>query len=611
MLGAPHTHSGPTAPLSAVAACLDRLAALGALPPETLQDLRHKIESERFDLVVVGQFKRGKTSLVNALIGAELLPVAVVPLTSVVTALSYGPRPSASVVLESGATREIPLAELSEYVTERRNPDNRKGVREAHVTYPARWLEGGVRLIDTPGVGSVYQRNTDVAHRFLPKADAVLFLLSVDQPISRAECDFLASVREHAAKIYFVLNKIDLLSEPELDESIAFTREALTGVLGAAPRLFALSARLALVESRDGQRASRSGMPELARALRDLLTREKSTLLAGSVARQARRAMALARFELQLEHESLTTPLAELDRKAALFRAQKEKILLIRDEFDVLLGSDAGRVLQRPLEDDLQAFAGELKRQAVARLEQRFGDRKGLGLRQLYRDLENSAIDEIRGAFDEWRAAKSAAIDQAFEAFCARHAARIEALIDELFRFASDLFAIPFAPRSAGAFYRSQSHFQYKFWSEPPALRVIGSSLVLALPRALGGRLVLERVRRFALESVETQTGRLRYDFSQRLDTAVTDFRQEMDRAILDAVAGIEAALGKAHELKSAGEAAGTARLTAIAAMMRALDEVDQDIARIAEDRGGEGSPAGVASDRSASAEPAAASSGR
>lgn len=567
--------------LAQLAGCVDSLAELAVLPVDVVDDLKQKIASQRFDLVVAGQFKRGKTSLVNALIGAELLPVAVVPLTSIITTLTYGTEAAAVVLFESGESRRIALENLAEYVTERGNPGNRKGVREANVTSPSLWLQDGIRLVDTPGVGSVYQKNTDVAHRFLPKSDAVIFLLSVDQPISQAECDFLASVRQHSDKILFVLNKIDLLSEAELEESLAFTRATLAAVLGGAPRLFPLSARLALSAAMQGSEEllGKSRMPELWQALRGLLANEKGSVLVASIVRQTRRAIALTRFVLRLELEALTTPLNELDRKAQRFREKKAEMLLAKDEFGVLLGNDASRTLQRPLEEDLEAFKAELKVRVAATIARHYNKNRKRPLRQLDKTLEAAAIDEIRGGYDEWQIDESAGLEKTFDALCARHAAKIDGAIDELVNFASDLFAISFTPQGAGSFHGIESHFYYKFWREPPSLQILGSAFVFALPRIIGARMVVNRVRKYALESVEMQAGRIRYDFSQRLDQALVAFKRELAAKVNAAIEGIETALGKALKLRAEGQTATRERNETLVAALKSLDEVDQRIA--------------------------------
>ena len=164
--------------------CTDSISTIDSIPVIICEELIEKIENNVFNLVVLGQFKRGKTSLINALLGSEILPTAVVPLTSIATILKYGETFNIKVYFKDGRVIETEPASLTQYVTEKGNPRNEKDVQEVVITYPSSYLKDGVRLIDTPGVGSVYEHNTDVAYQYLPKSDAALFLFSVDQPVS-------------------------------------------------------------------------------------------------------------------------------------------------------------------------------------------------------------------------------------------------------------------------------------------------------------------------------------------------------------------------------------------------------------------------------------------
>ncbi len=196
--------------------CIDSILTIEGITGDICKELREKIDNNVFNLVVLGQFKRGKTSLINALLGAEILPTAVVPLTSIATVLKYGETLNIKVYFNDGRVTEIEPGSLHKYVTEKGNPRNEKDVQEVIITYPSPYLKDGVRLIDTPGVGSVYEHNTDVAYQYLPKSDAALFLLSVDQPLSKAELDFLKDVREYSNRIFFLLSKADYFSESDL-----------------------------------------------------------------------------------------------------------------------------------------------------------------------------------------------------------------------------------------------------------------------------------------------------------------------------------------------------------------------------------------------------------
>ncbi|HHN64162.1 MAG TPA: dynamin, partial [Nitrospirae bacterium] len=226
---------------------IDEAATIESVSECPCSELQDKILQNRFNLVVVGQFKRGKTTFINALLGTDLLPTAVVPLTSIVTVIEYGRDIEVKVLFNNGTEKRVPPEELSEYVTEKGNPRNEKDVAEVIIKYPSEYLKDGVRLIDTPGVGSVYQHNTDVAYEYLPRSDATVFLISVDQPLSKAEVDFLRDVREYADRIFFLQNKADYLSPEDLKESMEFIRSTLVSEVGFdSPELYPVSAKLCL-----------------------------------------------------------------------------------------------------------------------------------------------------------------------------------------------------------------------------------------------------------------------------------------------------------------------------------------------------------------------------
>src|SRR6266542_2592319 len=237
----------------------DALRALTALADERFgppiadgtRSLLKKLAEELFNVVVVGEFKRGKTTFVNALLGADVLPAAVIPLTSIVTAVTWGEQPRAEISFLDGRTETVAVEDLSRYVTERGNPRNGLGVDGAVLYYPAEHLRDGVFLIDTPGVGSVYRHNTDAAYAFVPQSDAAVFLTSADPPISDGERSFLHDVRAEAARMFFILNKVDYLTGPDREEALAFTRAVLAEALGSEPRVYPMSARQALTARRD------------------------------------------------------------------------------------------------------------------------------------------------------------------------------------------------------------------------------------------------------------------------------------------------------------------------------------------------------------------------
>jgi small GTP-binding protein len=177
--------------------------------------LLDKLESEDMTVAVIGQFKRGKSALSNRILGDDVLPVGIVPITSAVTRVRYGKK-RAEVRYQNGVCEQVEFSRLHEFISEQENSNNQLGVESVVIETPSRFLKNGLTFVDTPGVGSFHKNNTEVAYEHMKESDAVIFLLSVDSPINQIEIDFLKNTREFAAKFYFAVNKIDVVSEAEL-----------------------------------------------------------------------------------------------------------------------------------------------------------------------------------------------------------------------------------------------------------------------------------------------------------------------------------------------------------------------------------------------------------
>jgi Dynamin family len=183
---------------------LGRLGALAGAYGET--ELAAEADTERgrlaaahFFVACVGQFKRGKTTLINALVGEPILPAGVLPVTAVVTVLRYDDDRSITVQFTDGRTEASTAAALADYVDERRNVGNARGVAAIDVRLRAPILRDGLCLVDTPGVGSVHATNTAVTNAFLPRVDVALLVAGPDPPLAATELDlvriFLAEAR--------------------------------------------------------------------------------------------------------------------------------------------------------------------------------------------------------------------------------------------------------------------------------------------------------------------------------------------------------------------------------------------------------------------------------
>jgi GTPase Era involved in 16S rRNA processing len=556
--------------------CIDGMLAMECIRGCPCEELRDKIETNAFNLVVVGQFKRGKTSLINALLGADILPVAVVPLTSIATVMTYGDALRIKVYFNDGNVAEIKPESLPEYVTEKGNPKNVKDVNEVVVTYPSHYLKDGVRLIDTPGVGSIYQHNTDVAYRYLPKSDAVLFLLSVDQPMSRAELDFLKDVREYSDRIFFLLNKADYLNESDLRESIDFQKNVLTEATGSDVRIFPLSAKLALDGelNRAADMLRKSMLPQFSRTLNTFLVEEKGKVLIISVANNLLRMISQARLELELEMKSLTTPLGELQQKIAAFEARKQEVLLEKRDFDILLDGEIKRLSSDILDEDIRKYRKELLAREQVHLDEEFARTKSLPLKELKKALEEMIIRHVKQAFNIWRAMEDDRLAKAFEAICRRFVVKIDEAVDALLKFSSDLFEIPYEAIKTEALWSTKSMFYYKFKEQPGAIEMVASSLTLALPKFIGDKVILKKMEDYLLRAVDLQLGRSGNDFQRRIDKSKLDFRWEMLQRIEATIEGIGTAVEKGMTQRSRSEEEIGKRSRELSDSLQSLDEM-------------------------------------
>jgi GTP-binding protein EngB required for normal cell division len=243
------------------------------------QALLVQLAEDRFNLCVVGQFKRGKSTLMNAVLGRDLLPTGLLPLTSAITTLCYGSAERV-VLRREGWTleQEIPLEQLTDSITERGNPGNEKRLIEARVELPLPFLRRGLHFIDTPGIGSARHENTATTYAFLPQMNAVIFVTSVEAPLSEAEERFLIDLRGQVRQLFVVVNKLDLLSDAEREEILDYLQPRVAQLVGIEHiQLAPLSARegLAAKLSHDAARLQQSGLAAFEQRLAAFLAEQQ------------------------------------------------------------------------------------------------------------------------------------------------------------------------------------------------------------------------------------------------------------------------------------------------------------------------------------------------
>jgi GTP-binding protein EngB required for normal cell division len=189
--------------------------------------LAQRTAEGRFYVACVGQFKRGKSTLLNALLGDRLLPTGVLPLTTVPTIVRYGSSRRARVRFEGGTWTDIAPEDLAQYVSEELNPENRKGVVGVEAFSPSPLLAQGMCFVDTPGLGSVFAGNTAATHAFVPHIDAAIIVVGADPPIAGEELTLVGEIGKQVADLVIVMNKADRTSDEERHIAKSFTSKML------------------------------------------------------------------------------------------------------------------------------------------------------------------------------------------------------------------------------------------------------------------------------------------------------------------------------------------------------------------------------------------------
>ena len=248
---------------------------LGAksLTERIARDLVHKLEEDRFHLVVVGEFNHGKSSFVNALLGHSALPIGVTPTTAAIHHLKYGEKPEATVVYTSGKREALAFEDVRKFSVG--GQKSNEEVDFIEVSYPAALLKERILLVDTPGVNDLSLQRADITYSYIPRADAVLFLLDAGQILKESERVFLQEklLKASRDKIVFVITKWDILSTEERAEALAYAKDQLARLV-KDPIVFAISAETALAGN-----TSESGMPELVQHLTRFLAEERGRIL--------------------------------------------------------------------------------------------------------------------------------------------------------------------------------------------------------------------------------------------------------------------------------------------------------------------------------------------
>lgn len=175
---------------------------------------REKLAHHRFSVGILGEFKRGKSTVINALLGKEIMPADILPATATMNRVTYDLQPHAELLMMDGSSKQIPVEELRYYVTKLTDSCEAAAaqVEEAVVYYPCQFCRNGVDIVDTPGLNDD-ERMTRITEEVIPKLDTIIMVLTYDSPLSMSEAEFIRNkiLTSDISRLVFLVNKMDCI----------------------------------------------------------------------------------------------------------------------------------------------------------------------------------------------------------------------------------------------------------------------------------------------------------------------------------------------------------------------------------------------------------------
>ena len=588
------TSPGQTGALQKLTALLvraiDCLAGLDADYAEYRTELElvlQRLGEGRFHLAVLGQFKRGKSTLLNALLGDNLLPTDILPVTAIPTFIKAGETLKVQVYFDDGNTAAefVPDSEqdlidyLAGYVTESGNPHNQRHVNRVEISHPATLLQQGVVLIDTPGIGSTLRHNTEVAHRILPQCDAALFLVSPDPPITEVELDYLQQIKQRLPRTFYLLNKVDFLDERERLASLKFLSDHLAPFYDGAPQIMPISARRGLQARLAGDQAGwqSSGMQRLEQNLVDFFAREKQQTLQLALRRHTLDLLADSIMQLQLSLSALKLPEDELQLRLGQFRESLPAIEREQQAAADVLSGDLKRAVAR-LASEIETLRERAKQQLLTPIESHLQSVEDP--EQMERLVHESIAAETDQFFAPAMRTTAEAIRKEATALLAINQQRSNKLIEQVRQVAAELFDIPYRAPAAGASY---TPFAAPAWSndlftsdmDPLGQRLSRKFFTKKYRR----RRTAERLRAESLKLLNQNVEQINWALRKSLDESFRQFGADLKEQLAKTISATRKAMEVALQRTESRSRETAAAEIGLQQALQTLEEIRAELA--------------------------------
>jgi len=517
----------------------------------SLDEIAEKLSSKLFYLVIVGLFKRGKSSIINALIGQELAPVAVTPVTSVITFFQYAPETGAEVYYTSGKKYTIDPAEVSYYISEENNPKNKKGVECVRIFVKSPLLENLI-LVDTPGLGSLFSHNTATTIEFLPRIDAALFVMSADVPISKADEEFLKQIKDSIPNVLFVLNKSDLLAPGDLDKMMKYNLNMLKEIFGGDEviELIPVSAKEYFRHSGTGTEDDPGNIVMLRNKINSKILSEKDKIL---VERSIKLLLSYADHILTLlkvKADTLQMPVHELEQKRESMQKSIDYLASGKVDFDAVVKNRVQQLIARVTEvteekrKQLEIYVQNL---LVTNSSETWEKIKETDADKFSGELAEEIIkqyDELKGSLEE-------SVKEEFANILLQYSTLSQSFIKEIMKQMQEVLGIQIEGIISTFDLDVYSSFYFKTETNYIVPSIRKSFIYRILPEYFVKKIILKQIYRNSMELVNPNAGKMRADIDYKISESYRKFKYHFDQKLFDLLQSLKNMIEESIKAKS------------------------------------------------------------
>ncbi len=519
---------------------------------ERLLAVKEQLISNHFNLVVLGQFKRGKTTLINSLVGNEILPSSVVPLTSIVTILKFGNEVQCTIFMNDGTEKNIQIEELHDYVTESGNPKNVRGVKCASIEYPIPLLEKGMQLVDTPGIGSTFLHNTVTTYEFLDHLDAAVFLMSADVPISQVEKELLETIKSSTQKIFFVLNKVDNLTPEEITEMSEHNTNVLREMGFTVQKIWPISARKALKAktSNDEDLLLESGLSTMEDAIGNFLSTEKGRIVLNTAISKTKRITLQTLSQMAIETKALTDSEEELENKIDTFHKLNANLKKDKEDIAYLIKGETIKLNQK-VEEILKGFDDTETTRIRECLRSFYEENHNANPTTLRDNMQKTIKTEIVKGFDLFKEDIEVVISDNIQETFNRYTKRSNDIMQEFKTAAEQLFEVPMQQSDLSIDLAEDKRFFYMVQDGTSMTEEdVKSILRTFMPKSISRKMVQKEMIDLVASEVGRNCGRTRSSLASRIGSTFKQYSREISKLGNELIENIEQAMQKGKDIR-------------------------------------------------------------